>query len=393
MATAVIAFFQAYPPKSGGAQVAYNVAKYCSPPGYLLQSAPYDVKPSLVDNLTIQNLGRLSENKICRTVQVWRQSRRLIQMLAEIKPDVIILEGAASLYCLIALYAIRRRGITTTVVYHAHNVECLLRQERGNRLYSRIAKWAEGVLMRKADVSSAVSQVDAANFKKMYGVEPVLLPNGVDVDMFANVSLEQIQEVRKKYGLNRKTVLFMGMPSYPPNREGIAFLLHNIFPAVIQEYAEARLVMIGGRVPYSREWLINPGRIPFDELAAFVRACDVCVAPIFSGSGTRVKILEYFGAAKPVVATAKAAEGIAVKHNETVIIAESAQEHVAGILSLLRNPVLADTLGSRALELVKVKYAWKSIMQEFERGSLSTCCRCTRGGKAGGSGGNRWNVR
>jgi hypothetical protein len=118
VSTAVIAFFQAYPPTSGSGQAAYNVAKYSSGPKYLLQSADSHSKQSSVDEIVVHNLGRLSENKIRRTIQVCRQSRNVVRILSEIKPDVIILEGATALYCLIALYPIRMRGIKGKIVYH-----------------------------------------------------------------------------------------------------------------------------------------------------------------------------------------------------------------------------------------------------------------------------------
>ena len=41
--------------------------------------------------------------------------------------------------------------------------------------------------------------------------------------------------------------------------------------------------------PIGNRGLIAPGQIPFEELPAFVSACRVGVAPIFSGSGTRLR--------------------------------------------------------------------------------------------------------
>ena len=65
-------------------------------------------------------------------------------------------------------------------VYHSHNVEYLLRKEKNIWPVVLITKHSEKWLMRHTDISTAVSDEDAVMFKKLYEVEPVLLPNGVD---------------------------------------------------------------------------------------------------------------------------------------------------------------------------------------------------------------------
>ena len=45
-------------------------------------------------------------------------------------------------------------------------------------------------------------------------------------------------------------------------------------------------------------------------MAVYIRMADVCVCPLFSGGGTRLKLLEYMAAGKAIVSTKKGAEGI-----------------------------------------------------------------------------------
>ena len=40
-----------------------------------------------------------------------------------------------------------------------------------------------------------------------------------------------------------------------------------------------------------------------EDLAAYMEMSDVCVCPLFSGGGTRLKLLEYMAAGKAIVST------------------------------------------------------------------------------------------
>lgn len=184
--------------------------------------------------------------------------------------------------------------------------------------------WAEGRILREADISFAVSDIDSRQFEKLYGIRPKLLPNGVDIDRFEQVTNEDVQRAKLKYGLDDRTLLFMGLYHYKPNKEGIDFLVKSVMPEMLQQYPEIKLAIIGSEVPYNKPWLIKPGIIQYEELPSFVKACSIGVAPIFSGSGTRLKILEYMAAGIPVVSTTKGAEGITVEDGQNILIADDA---------------------------------------------------------------------
>jgi glycosyltransferase involved in cell wall biosynthesis len=153
----------------------------------------------------------------------------------------------------------------------------------------------------------------------------------------------------------------MGSYSYRPNREAIDFLVSSVMPKVIQHCPEAQVVILGGAVPYQEAWLINPGCVTHGEITIFAEACKVGVAPIFTGSGTRLKILEYMAAGMPVVATAKGAEGLLVQNGRDIFIENGAGSFADRITSLLKDRRLADRIGGRGREVVNTHYSWKSL--------------------------------
>jgi len=59
----------------------------------------------------------------------------------------------------------------------------------------------------------------------------------------------------------------------------------------------------------------------------------VCIAPIFKGSGVRIKILEYLACNKQVITTRKGIEGI--KERKNLTIANSIEEFSKNILKII----------------------------------------------------------
>jgi glycosyltransferase involved in cell wall biosynthesis len=365
--TVVVSLYEAFPPASGAATVTYHIARNISGERYLIQVGNRGNNSEKIDsNINLINIQLPSTSRILKGTSLPFLFVKIICKIKKLGPDAIILEGASwALYYLILLYLIKILRIDSKIIYHAHNVEFLLRKQKNNSLIAYITKHAEGILMKRSDVSLAVSEIDAIHFEKIYGIKPSILPNGVDIERFTAVSESQIVNIKRKYNLNGRIVLFMGLPSFKPNKEAIDFLINNVFPAVVNECPEVRLVIIGGKIKYEKDWLVNPGSISFEEVPAFIKASEVCVAPIFSGSGTRLKILEYMAAGKPVVSTTKGAEGIAVATGKSIMIAENADEFKENILYLFNHHEIGDRIGRAGEMVIRSNYSWFNIIQDF----------------------------
>ena len=361
-----VCFYEAYPPSSGAASVTWNVAKHGQGSKVLIQLGKIGRPGQKVDGVTIITLKGASDSKWKKISGLYSRIQRITDTICKTNPDVVVLEGASwVLYHLMLLHMIRRRQPQAAIVYHSHNVEYFLRKEKHGRLVTGLTRWAERHVLQRADAQSAVSEVDIRLFEELYGVKPELLPNGVDTEVFDNVTEDEVQVAKSQYGLNNKTILFTGSYLYRPNREAIDFLIKKVMPRVIQKCSSANLAIIGGDVPYSEQWLISAGIIPHEQLPAFIKACDVGVAPIFSGSGTRLKILEYMAAGIPVVATSKGAEGLVVESGHDLLISDDEKDFVSNIVKLLRDRNIASSLAKSGKKLVSGRYSWKTIMDSF----------------------------
>ncbi|MDD2689680.1 MAG: glycosyltransferase family 4 protein [Candidatus Omnitrophica bacterium] len=371
MKTVLIAFYKAFPPTFGTATLTYNIAKYIVGEKYLLHlSEGKQSGPAITESgVNLINIRCFTDNHFLKMINLFLLLALIVKKIVRLNPDFIIIEGGSwSFYSLILLCMIKSKRIKADIIYHPHNVEYLLRKEKDNIAISWVTYWAESGLLRKSDMIFAVSQADAVNFARIYGIKPKVLQSGVDVEIFSKVNDVQVEGLREKYKLYGKLLLFMGIPSFKPNKEAINFLLNRIFTVITKEFPDVRLLIIGGKIGRKEPWLINPGNIPFDEVPALIKACDVCLAPIFKGAGVKFKILEYMAAAKPVISTSKGTEGIVmVKDGENIIIANDENAFLEKIVYLLKNPEAAKEIGERARILIESNYSWQRIMEYFNQ--------------------------
>ncbi len=368
MSSIVIAFYNVFPPISGAASVSYNTAKFMTGKKMLLHIDRIPSEYDLEKGFHVTAFPCRTETHLTKVLDLFRAMPRMARAIRRLDPDVVVLEGASwAVYYWLFFRLLEFLNVKTRVVYHAHNVEYLLRSQRNNSFVAWLTRRAEGALLRRCHLCTSVSDEDALHFERLYRVSPLILPNGVDPDKFDRVTPSEVQAVKSKYGLVKQTVLFMGLTAFPPNQEAIRFLVQDIFPRVIQNRPKAKLVIIGGDVDIRRNWLINPGSIPFDEVPAFIKACDLCVAPIFSGSGTRLKILEYMAAGKPVVATPKGAEGIHCRDGYDILLAQDAEQFADRICHVLSHSRSFQKIAAQGRRTVAKDYSWRRILASFQR--------------------------
>jgi polysaccharide biosynthesis protein PslH len=364
MKIAFVSLYEAYPPTSGAAYVTYNCAKLTPCTGLLVQFA-HRKTAQYVANLTIVSLGQLASSRLQKLACMPLAIVRIRKEIAKFKPDYVVLEGASwAVYLMLIIFVLRITLPSVKIVYHAHNVEYLIRKERNGRVVSAFTWCAERYILATSNLSFAVSQEDRQRFSSLYGITPQILPNGVDCNAY-HVPKTQIDDIRKKFAITNESILFMGLYAYPPNTEAVRFLIDQVMPQLHQQRPNVRLVITGGGPPCLRPWLINTGVISRRDLNAVLCACTVGVAPIFKGSGTRLKILEYMAAGLPVVTTKKGAEGLSLENEKHVLYAETAAEFQKSLLRLFCDQSLSKNLSAQATTLVRSKFDWVYLLQKF----------------------------
>jgi glycosyltransferase involved in cell wall biosynthesis len=171
-----------------------------------------------------------------------------------------------------------------------------------------------------------------------------------------------------------ETILFTGTFTHPPNREAARLLAGEIMPALRPLRPQARLRIVGSAPPADLLDLAAPDiEIVADApaIGPHLAAAALVIAPVRSGGGMRLKVLEAMAAGKVVVTTPLGAEGyVEFDPDPPLVIAETPTQIAAAVADLLADPSRRRELGSRALEFARTHYgpeAWGARLIEVYR--------------------------
>jgi glycosyltransferase involved in cell wall biosynthesis len=186
-------------------------------------------------------------------------------------------------------------------------------------------------LWRSADLCVAVSELDAEAMRAGGAGTVVVAPNGADpVDLLPAPRRAPDEPLR---------ILFVGAGDYWPNGQGIAWMVDEVLPRLRGAMPVAFDVV--GRPPadpVAADGVTYHGRV--DDLRPFYERAHAVVAPLFLGSGTRLKVVEAMAQGRPLVATSVGAEGVPAVPGEHFLQADDAEGFAAALTGLGRR--LAD---------------------------------------------------
>lgn len=105
-----------------------------------------------------------------------------------------------------------------------------------------------------------------------------------------------------------RRLVFMGIRDWPPNQEAFLIAL-RLWPRISAGIPDAELCIIGAKKPGATDPVYPAGvrDLGFvDDLSQFLSSCRALMAPIRTGGGVRVKVLDAISLGLPVVGTAEA---------------------------------------------------------------------------------------
>jgi glycosyltransferase involved in cell wall biosynthesis len=152
-------------------------------------------------------------------------------------------------------------------------------------------------------------------------------------------------------------VLFVGNFSHPPNRDAARWLAMEIMPVVWGRCPWARLRIVGTAPPPQVGELAGPRvEVVADapQVEPHLEAAAVVLAPVRTGGGMRMKVLQAMAAGKAVVTTARGSEGYTGFGEEPPLaVADGVAEIAAATVALLEDQAGRRLLGKRARDFVE----------------------------------------
>jgi glycosyltransferase involved in cell wall biosynthesis len=161
---------------------------------------------------------------------------------------------------------------------------------------------------------------------------------------------------------------------YHPNIDAVAFLVNEIWPQVRKLHPDIRLRLVGRGDAFIRHLLpsgsVNDtgieitGRV--DDARAEIAQARIVVAPLRAGSGTRLKILEAWAAARCIVATPLAAEGLAAEDDVNIALESDADRFAARVSRLLNDPAARERLAIAGRRTFEDRYCWETAWKKLD---------------------------
>lgn len=263
------------------------------------------------------------------------------------------------------LIPIIKRILKKPLAVDCHDTFQALKIKHTSIIRKILETFLEKMAYKYADVILTVSEREK-ELLMSYGIKQVgieVIPNGVDTGAFNPLSA--VEHVQSRYGLrNFHTVIFVGNMEYLPNQEAVEVIASEIAPKVQKEVSNTKFLIVG-RTPAKMELSDLTFAGVVENVAELLAASDVAIAPLFHGSGTRLKILEYFSCSLPVVSTTVGVEGLEVENGVNVLIEDNMSEFAIEVTKLLKDRALSTRLGKAARELVVNRYDWKEIAKQL----------------------------
>jgi len=279
-------------------------------------------------------------------------------------------------YDTIALTQFDSQEIVVSKVLTHHNIESQLMERRAKveknllakfylLLQARRLRYYEKVKGPKYDLNIMMSDVDSNKLRQLApAVLTSIVPNGVDTQYFC-----------PRNDRETPAVVYTGGMNMFANKDAVLFFLHEIWPIIKAEVPSVIFYAIGRDPPAELKQIgSNDPQVVItgyvNDIRPYVAKSSVYVVPLRVGGGTRLKVLDAMAMGKAIVSTSIGCEGLEIKPDENILIADDPIAFAKKTVCLLQNPEKRADLGKVARNLVESRYSWeimgKKLQQTYE---------------------------
>lgn len=224
----------------------------------------------------------------------------------------------------------------------------------------------EKYYLPKYDLVVSMSENDQSLLKNKFKLKNVIvIPNGIEEINFLNNKTSKIINLG-----------YIGSFNHPPNRNAIAFFINDIATLLEKNKIDFRYFIAGTNnaneikkiINYStlknKRKVINLGKV--EKVKSFYQKIDILIAPILSGSGTRIKILESLSFGIPVITSAIGVEGINID-SQYLSIANSNKEFVKEIIKCTKKNPKINAANKIKLKNSIEQLLWENIFKNYSK--------------------------
>jgi len=205
------------------------------------------------------------------------------------------------------------------------------------------------------------SPVDEAYLK---GVAPaantLTIGNGVDTAFFSPAETEG----------DLRQLIFTGVMNYGPNEDAAIHFAENILPLIQQRRPDVQFWIVG-KDPTAKVRRLSEhtgvhvtGGVP--DVRPYLEKAGIFVCPLRYGTGVKNKLLAALAMQKPVVATRQSLDGLDLREDEDLLVADEPAEFAAKVVQLIEDTDHGPRLARSGRALVRDRYSWESSARILE---------------------------
>ena len=380
--------FPVYPPMGGGQSRIFHLYKHLAD-HYDIDivslddrpAPPREIAPGMVETRIAKSASHLrTEQLLSQTVGNQPVGDIAAALVSGLTPDFTqaLADSCATSVAGVASHPylvepLKQALNTKPLWFEAHNVEADLKRTmfaahpEGQRPLDAVQA-AEGKAWRLASHVFACTQRDLLRLGELYGPTRARLhevPNGVALEEVPYTAPKVRRDLQSRTGLAAQTTaLFMGS-WHQPNIEALEDIL-----AVAETKPTLRFVVLGSVcLPFKdRPMPANVHLLGQVENAVrndLLAAAHIALNPMRSGSGTNLKMLDYFASGIPVLSTAFGARGLRFESGKHFVLLEN-----NGLRDALQwfadaEQDALDQMVTAARNQVEAHYSWETIAANF----------------------------
>ncbi len=247
------------------------------------------------------------------------------------------------------------------IIYEAINIDHILYgQLIKNKKKINQIKNLQREAMKLADEVLCRSDIDKGHILKMK-------INNKKITVYRGaISVKNIKyQLRTK---KRYKVIFLGHMYYPPNENSLELIANKILPALKKINHKYSITIIGVTPvaiikKYGKRGIIFKGGI--DNLGQELLNYDIGIVPLFEGSGTRLKILDFLASGMPVITSSLGIEGLQKSINNCLIIENNINKYAVKIEQIMQNLKECGKISFRGRRFVEQYYNWNNNLKPF----------------------------
>jgi len=248
--------------------------------------------------------------------------------------------------------AVRQFAPRALVVFDTVDLH-FLREERlaelegtaPSKAAARAKREEELAMIRKADVTLVVSTVEQKLLHELLPESRVMILSNIHEPMAGG-----------KPFADRDGLVFIGGFQHPPNTDAVLWYAQEILPRVRAQLPGVKTYIVGSKVPatiqaLASDDLIVTGYVP--DVTPYFNGCRVSIAPLRYGAGVKGKVNSAMSHGLPVVATSTSVEGMHLRPEEDVLVADDPAAFADAIVRLYRDEALWHRLAAGGVDNIR----------------------------------------